>query len=123
MKIYNYILIILLGILTAQCSKDEIADLEPDLTDPDDYNSYWYYSYEAAQLIDGHTFGMEAEEFTPYTVVHLGDTLFIANTGNAGNSLMLFSQKENKLLKKLKTWNLNVKSQQFESSIEDIVTS
>lgn len=121
MKIYSYILIILLGILTAQCSKDEITDLETDLTDPDDYNSYWYYSYEAAQLIDGHTFGMEAEEFTPYTVVHLGDTLFIANTGNAGNSLMLFSQKENKLLKTLKTWNFNGKRLQFESSIEAIV--
>lgn len=38
-----------------------------------DYNSYWYYSYEAAQLIDAETLGMEtADDFTPYTVAHLG---------------------------------------------------
>ena len=55
----------------------------------------WYYSYEAAQLIDAETLGMEtAEDFTPYTVAHLGDTLFIANIGKAGSSLLLFSIKK-----------------------------
>ena len=80
MKIYAYILIVLSGVLTAQCS-------------------YWYYSYEAAQLIDAETLGMEtAEDFTPYTVAHLGDTLFIANIGKAGSSLLLFSIKKGERL-------------------------
>lgn len=86
MKIYAYILIVLSGVLTAQCSKvtlDEICGYPSAPGEGNgegegngDYNSYWYYSYEAAQLIDAETLGMEtAEDFTPYTVAHLGDTL------------------------------------------------
>ena len=90
MKIYAYILIVLSGVLTAQCSKVTLDEICGYPSAPGggngegegngDYNSYWYYSYEAAQLIDAETLGMEtAEDFTPYTVAHLGDTLFIAN--------------------------------------------
>ena len=102
MKIYAYILIVLSGVLTAQCSKVTLDEICGYPSAPGggngegegngDYNSYWYYSYEAAQLIDAETLGMEtAEDFTPYTVAHLGDTLFIANIGKAGSSLLLFS--------------------------------
>ena len=100
MKIYAYILIVLSGVLTAQCSKVTLDEICGYPSAPGggngegegngDYNSYWYYSYEAAQLIDAETLGMEtAEDFTPYTVAHLGDTLFIANIGKAGSSLLL----------------------------------
>ena len=34
----------------------------------------------------------------PYTVAHLGDTLFIANIGKAGSSLLLFSIKKGERL-------------------------
>ena len=76
MKIYAYILIVLSGVLTAQCSKvtlDEICGYPPLPAEETgrrgtgDYTSYWYYSYEAAQLIDAETLGMEtAEDFTLY---------------------------------------------------------
>lgn len=83
MKIYAYILIVLSGVLTAQCSKVTLDEICGYPSAPGggngegegngDYNSYWYYSYEAAQLIDAETLGMEtAEDFTPYTVAHLG---------------------------------------------------
>ena len=104
MKIYAYILIVLSGVLTAQCSKVTLDEICGYPSAPGggngegegngDYTSYWYYSYEAAQLIDAEPLGMEtAEDFTPYTVAHLGDTLFIANIGNLGSSLLLFSTK------------------------------
>ena len=63
--------------------------------DNGEYTSHWYYSYEATQLLTAATFGMETvEDFIPYTVAHIGDTLFIANTGQAGHSLLVFSQKK-----------------------------
>ena len=76
MKIYAYILIVLSGVLTAQCSKVTLDEICGYPSAPGggngegegngDYNSYWYYSYEAAQLIDAETLGMEtAEDFTP----------------------------------------------------------
>ena len=75
MKIYAYILIVLSGVLTAQCSKVTLDEICGYPSAPGggngegegngDYNSYWYYSYEAAQLIDAETLGMEtAEDFT-----------------------------------------------------------
>ena len=115
MKIYAYILIVLSGVLTAQCSKVTLDEICGYPSAPGggngegegngDYTSYWYYSYEAAQLIDAETLGMEtAEDFTPYTVAHLGDTLFIANIGKAGSSLLLFSIKKGERLGTLQSW-------------------
>ena len=79
MKMYVYIWLVLLGILTIRCSSDDIGNPEEDSPE---YDSYWYYSYEAAQLVNAETLGMEAlEDFSPYTVAHLGDTLFVANIG------------------------------------------
>ena len=62
MKIYAYILIVLSGVLTAQCSKVTLDEICGYPSAPGggngegegngDYTSYWYYSYEAAQLID-----------------------------------------------------------------------
>lgn len=134
MKIYAYILIVLSGVLTAQCSKvtlDEICGYPSAPGEGNgegegngDYNSYWYYSYEAAQLIDAETLGMEtAEDFTPYTVAHLGDTLFIANIGKAGSSLLLFSIKKGERLGTLQSWQHDGGEKSFGSQIEAIVPS
>ena len=134
MKIYAYILIVLSGVLTAQCSKVTLDEICGYPSAPGggngegegngDYNSYWYYSYEAAQLIDAETLGMEtAEDFTPYTVAHLGDTLFIANIGKAGSSLLLFSIKKGKRLGTLQSWQHDSGEKSFGSQIEAIVPS
>lgn len=134
MKIYAYILIVLSGVLTAQCSKVTLDEICGYPSAPGggngegegngDYNSYWYYSYEAAQLIDAETLGMEtAEDFTPYTVAHLGDTLFIANIGKAGSSLLLFSIKKGERLGTLQSWQHDGGEKSFGSQIEAIVPS
>ena len=105
MKMYVYIWLVLLGILTVRCSSDDIGNLEEDSPE---YDSYWYYSYEAAQLVNAETLGMEAlEDFSPYSVAHLGDTLFIANIGKEGNSLLVFNTKEGRLLDVVKSWQFD----------------
>ena len=105
MKMYVYIWLVLLGILTIRCSSDDIGNPEEDSPE---YDSYWYYSYEAAQLVNAETLGMEAlEDFSPYTVAHLGDTLFIANIGKEGNSLLVFNTKEGRLLDVVKSWQFD----------------
>lgn len=55
----------------------------------------------------------QADEFIPYTVAHIGDTLLVANIGGKGNSLMLFSQKDNKLLSTIKSWQFDNKTLSF----------
>ena len=119
MKIYIYILLILSGCLNIRCSKDDDSSFS---FSNGQYTSYWYYSYEARQLLNAETFGMEAvEDFIPYTVAHIGDTLFIANSGKAGNSLLLFSQKKGKLIGTLKSWQFNNAEKSFGSQINAIV--
>ncbi len=119
MKVYIYILLILFLGLTIRCSK---KDGHAPGFDDGKYNSFWYYSYEAAMLLDAETLGMEtAEDFLPYTVAHLGDTLFIANTGKAGNNLLMFSQKKKELFGALKSWQFNGEEKTFSSQIEAIV--
>lgn len=119
MKIYISLLLLFLGCLTIQCSKDD--DNSSDSGDGE-YNSYWYYSYEAAQLLDAETFAMETEEdFVPYTVAHIGDTLLVANIGKEGNSLLLFSQEKGEPLGILKSWQFNNEEKSFGSPIEAMV--
>lgn len=64
-----------------------------------------------------------AEDFTPYTVAHLGDTLFIANIGKAGSSLLLFSIKKGERLGTLQSWQHDGGEKSFGSQIEAIVPS
>mgnify|MGYP001034071801 FL=1 len=125
MKIYAYILIILFGVLTAQCEKEileENQDIPSSDKENEDYNSYWYYSYEATHLVNAETLDRETpEEFVPYTVAHRGDSLFIANTGKAGYSLLVYSIGQGKLLNTLKSWQIAGEEKSFGSRIEAIV--
>lgn len=127
MKKYTYILLMILGVMMAQCTPEDLAtpdnNVLPEEKEEDEYtNSYWYYSYEATNLITWETLEMEnKDEFIPYTVAHLGDTLFVANIGTAGSSLTVFSQKENKALTTLRTWEFGGKEWKFGSNIESIV--
>ena len=52
MKMYVYIWLVLLGMLTIRCSSDDIGN--PEEGSPD-YDSDCDYSYEAAQLVNAET--------------------------------------------------------------------
>lgn len=125
MRAYLFLSVVLWGLVSA-CGGDN-PPLENLLPGEGEYGegegekSYWYYSYEAKQLIDAEELGMGAEDFIPYTVAHIGDTLFIANIGQAGNSLLLYSQKEGRLLRTLKSWKFNGEEKSFGSPVEAIV--
>ena len=56
-------------------------------------------------------------------VAHLGDTLFIANIGKAGSSLLLFSIKKGERLGTLQSWQHDGGEKSFGSQIEAIVPS
>ena len=126
MRVYLFLLVGFWGLLSA-CGGDKprMEDLLPggvgESGEGDGGKSFWYYSYEAEQLIDAEELGMAAEDFVPYTVAHIGDTLFIANIGKAGNSLLLYSQKAGRLLRTLKSWEFNGEEKGFGSPVEAIV--
>lgn len=125
MKSYIYpILLLLYGILAVQCSEkaDETSiPVDPD-SENENYTSYWYYSYEAVDVFTNETMGLEtAEQFSPYAVAHRGDSLFVANSGTAGNSLILLNKKTNKPLKTIKTWTVKGAEKNFTSKINAIV--
>lgn len=122
MKRYICILWIFCSVLTS-CSKDN-ADSENNAdsgTDTGEYKCYWYYSYEAGQQITAESLGMVPGDFIPYTVAHLGDTLFLANTGKAGNSLLVLDLSKGTLLRTVKSWFFHEEEKNFGSSIEAIV--
>ncbi|MDE7450701.1 MAG: quinoprotein amine dehydrogenase, partial [Alistipes sp.] len=121
MKSYIYpVLLLVCGTFAAQCSKST----DPAPVDPDNqnYTSYWYYNYEAMSVLNHETMGLAtADEFKPRTVSDRGDTLFVANAGTGGNSLILYSKKNKRTLSTIKTWTFNNAEKKFGSLIEAIV--
>ncbi len=108
------------GLLSVQCSeKSDPAD--PD-TENGNYTSYWYYCYETGNLLTNENMGLEAGQFTPYTVAGRGDTLFVANIAE-GSSLILFDLKNNRPFRTLSSWIVNGAEQKFISPIEAIVVT
>ncbi len=88
------------------------------------YTSYWYYNYEALQTVNHETLGLgAAADFNPYAVAQRGDTLFVANIGTAGNSLILYSKKDKRPLTTIKTWQFNDAEKNFTSKINAIVAT
>ena len=126
MKIYIWMLIVLGGDMLSQCSSDNFeteltnsfAGDNSDGKEDDKYTSYWYYSYEAVQLLTAETLGLK-EEFNPFTTTHLGDTLFVANL--VDNSLLLIDLRTNQVMRTLRTWDFNGQEKSFGSQIEAIV--
>lgn len=97
----------------------EDSEITPDNYDEAPYTSYWYYSYGAAETIDYATMGLEkSEAFCPYAVAAQGDTLFVANIGTAGNSLIVFDKKNRKPLRTISAWTVAEKEKKFASYIE-----
>ena len=125
-----YLLLLICAAMNVRCIEkpylvpieEKGGAIEGDL--PDTYTSYWYYNYEAEELITNATLGLEtAEEFRPYAVAQRGDTLFVANYGSAGNSLILYSKKAKKPLRTIKTWTFNDAEKNFTSTINAIVVT
>ena len=123
--IFYISIFILLGMAITSCAPaEDNNEYETEEQNPEDANNiYWYYSYEAEDLLTPDKFGMTAGEFSPYTVAHWGDTLFVANSGTAGYSVFLFSMKSGRTIKNLKTWIFKGEEKSFNSgsSIDAIV--
>ncbi len=121
MKSYIYpILLLACGIFAARCTKS--TDAAPVDPDNQNYTSYWYYCYEAVSVINHEAVGLTAaDEFKPRTVADRGDTLFVANAGTGGYSLILYSKKNKRALSTIKTWTFNNAEKNFGSQIEAIV--
>lgn len=122
-RTFLYILLLACAATSVRCfdEKDE-SEIKPDNYDEAPYTSYWYYSYGADETIDYETMGLETSEaFCPYAVAARGDTLFVANIGTEGNSLIVFDKKNRKPLRTIKTWTVNGQEKNFTSNINAIV--
>lgn len=111
-------LLLPLSILTlVRCGKsDDGAPFSP-APEADKYESYWYYSYEAEEVLTGSDFSLD--EFKPYTLGSRGDTLFVAN--NVGNSLLLLDTRRHEVLQMLASWDFNSERKSFGSQIDAVV--
>ncbi len=106
MKRYKIALLFASSLLFVQCSlfdkfksKDE-DDAPATNTEEEEgsYTSHWYYSYEVLEQIDFETMGLgSVDEFKPYTVASLGDTLFVANIAAAPNVIVFDKAKSRPL--------------------------
>lgn len=110
-------LLLTLSILTiVRCGKSDEGSPSP-APEADKYESYWYYSYEAERVLTAAD--LSVDDFTPYTLGSLGDTLFVA--GNAGNSLLLIDTEREEVLRTLDSWDFNGERKHFGSRIEAVV--
>lgn len=103
MKRILYILLFVCAATGVRCTEGSESPANLDY-EKANYTSYWYYNYEALDIVDYETLGLEtATQFKPGPVAHRGDTLFVANIG-APSGLLLFSKKSMQPLKTIKTW-------------------
>jgi hypothetical protein len=116
--IYRLAAVALLGVTTTQCSSDnEEEELLPT------YKTFTYYSYDANEILSGDELGSTADAFTPYIISHLGDTLFVANSGSDGPALSLYDINGKREIATIKSWQFNNEEKNFGSAIEGITTS
>lgn len=127
MRRYNIALLFVGSLLFAQCSlfdkfknKDDDGDTPAD-TEEGSYTSHWYYSYEAVDQITFETMGLgSADEFDPYVVAVLGDTLFVSNAAGT-HALIAFSKEKRSPIAVIDGWAVNGQAKGFTSRIEAIV--
>lgn len=122
-RIFIYTLLLACALTGMRCTEGSTV---PEIDDLENipYTSYWYYNYEALDVIDYETMGLEAAAaFNPYAVADRGDTVFVANSGTAGNSLILYSKKAKKPLRTISTWTVNEAAKNFTSKINAIVVT
>lgn len=119
---YKMILLGILGICCLACSKDD----KNTSNDPDrdqKYTSYYYYSYEAGNIINAATFGLKEGDFIPGPSCCKGDTLLIANVQQGQYSLELYNWKTRTHLASLREWTYKEAKQTFTNKIEAIAVS
>lgn len=132
MRRYINIALLFVGsLLFVQCSlldkimgkdkdKEETPATDNSEEEDGDYVSHWYYSYDAIALINNETMGLGADEFNPYAVAALGDTLFVANVAGTP-SVILFDKENNRPISTVSGWTVNGQAKGFGSRIEAIV--
>lgn len=128
MRRYNIALLFACSFLFAQCSlfdkfknKDDDGDVPADTEEEGSYTSHWYYSYEAVDRITFETAGLgSADEFTPYAVAALGDTLFVSNVAGTP-TVILFDKEKKSPISVVSEWTVNGGTKGFGSRIEAIV--
>lgn len=122
-RTFIYTLLLACALTGMRCTEGSTV---PEIDDLENipYTSYWYYNYEALDAINYETMGLAAAaEFKPFTVAQRGDTLFVANIGTAGNSLILYSKKDKRPLTTIKTWTFNGAEKNFTSNINAIAVT
>lgn len=119
-----YVLLLACAATAVRCTEETAApEWSSDLEEMT-YTSYWYYTYEALETINHETLGLaEAADFNPYAVAERGDTLFVANSVAAGNSLILYSKKTKRSLGTVSTWTINDAEKNFTSKINAIAVT
>ena len=117
-----YILLFACALASIRCTEETTDPGNIDYEEAN-YTSYWYYNYEAMEIIDYAALELESNDlFNPYAVAQRGDTLFVANTAS-GHSLILYSKKAKKPLRTIKTWTMNGAEKKFTSTINAIVVT
>lgn len=116
-RTFSYILLLACVMTGVRCTEGSESPANLDY-EKANYTSYWYYNYEALDIVDYETLGLEtATQFNPFTVIERGDTLFVANAGG-GSSLIVFDKKNSKPLKTVSTWTVAGAEKKFLSLIE-----
>lgn len=123
-RTFLYVLLLACAATAVRCTEETAApEWSSDLEEMT-YTSYWYYTYEALETINHETLGLaEAADFNPYAVAERGDTLFVANSVAAGNSLILYSKKAKRPLGTVNTWTVNDAEKNFTSKINAIAVT
>lgn len=91
---------------------------------PDEkYSSFYYYSYEAEDIVTAERLGVAAADFIPGAVYQYGDTLFVANVKDNHYSVELYSVRNKSHLGSLEQWDYNGAAQQFSGRVEAFAVS
>ena len=123
-RILIYILLLACAATTVRCTEQTAAPEWSSELEEMTYTSYWYYTYEAVETLGHEAMGLAATaDFNPYTVAERGDTLFVANSAAAGNSLILYSKKDKRPLGTISTWTVNDAEKNFTSKINAITVT
>lgn len=125
-KRYICLLALLCCMSAISCTSDDEASRDEEIVAPEEGGTtYWYYSYGVGRVLKAEDFGLadNKQDFQPHAVYNIGDTLLIANKGNAGNFMLLYDLKKNRMMSKFDSWTFNGDKKSFGSSIEAFAQS
>lgn len=85
---FKYFIISSVALLLSGCSLFNKKDKE----DLGNYKSYWYYYYEATDVLDGTAIGVDTEGWVPRGICISGDTIFVGNNKDGERSVVLLDK-------------------------------